>query len=158
MSLTREQLIAGLELELDSRLEESFTPYKISKEYMPLIFRDVPESVKVYARNLRDKGWKFYSVAQDRGRCYYGVKTITIPVWAIKRPLDYKIWYISHELAHVYDDMRSNHGDPFMQKLIEICPPECIKYELGYKPRNARRNNITVHGVQKKEVFDPDLL
>jgi hypothetical protein len=117
---------------------------------MALIFRDVPESVKQYARALRDdKGWRFYSVKQQRGRCYYGSRVITIPIHAINHPHNsYKIWYVSHEIAHAYTP-GAKHGDAFMAKLIEICPNDCIKHELGYKPRNAERAGITKNGVFK---------
>ena len=125
---------------------QQFKPNMIWLDGMSLLFRDVPESVKDYARRLRDgKNWMFYAVSQRCGRCYYSQRVITIPKWAIISPKQgYKIYYIAHELAHAYDDKRSGHGDPFMQRLIEICPPEWLHYELGYKPRNAARNGIGV--------------
>lgn len=121
----------------------TFQPNKINVDGMAILFQNVPESVKNYARSLRDdRGWKFYSVNQTRGACYYREKVITIPMWAIDKGVQYKTWYISHELAHAYDTARSNHGDPFMQQLKVICPSDCIHFELGYKPRNAARNGI----------------
>ena len=146
--LTPEQLLAlssSLDLDLPvSALEPEFKPNMIAREHKDTLFANVPESVKNFARTLRDsRGWRFYAVSQLRGRCYYRPKVITIPVHAIVRPIDYKTWYISHELAHAYDAARSNHGDPFMRELIRICPPEYIHHELGYKPRNAARNGIT---------------
>ena len=131
-----------LELSLDNR--PKFMPDSISREHMPLIFRDVPESVKAHARILLEKGWRIYAVNQTRGRCYGGwKKVITIPVWAIKdkRP-NYKTWYISHELAHAFDNCQHNHGPEFMEWLKAICPTDCIHYELGYKPRNASAAGI----------------
>jgi hypothetical protein len=132
-------------------IHTSFTPANISVEHMPLLFRDVPESVKEYARKLRDNGWKFYAVSQRRGRCYYHAKLITIPVWCIssKRGVGYKIWYISHELAHAMDECKHDHGPQFMEWLKKICPPEHIKWELGYKPRNATKAGIGVVSIDK---------
>ena len=119
----------------------------ISKEGMALMFRDVPEHVKQYARIARDNlDWKFYAVDQSRGRCYYGSRIVTIPMFAIHREIGYKTWYIAHELSHVFDLKRSNHGQPFMEKLQEICPPEFVHYELGYKPRNAAKAGIRPNG------------
>jgi hypothetical protein len=140
----RAALADSLDLDISAVAPEpEFRPYMIATEYRASVFDGVPESVKEYARTLRDQhGWKFYPVSQSRGRCYYRPKVITIPVHAIVRAIDYKTWYISHEMAHAYDASRSNHGDPFMRKLIEICPPEFVHHELGYKPRNAARNGI----------------
>ncbi len=155
--LTREQLAKladSLDLDITAAAEQEFKPYMISKDNLANLFKDVPESVKNYARTLRDQhGWKFYPANQDRGRCYYSGKVITIPVWAIVRDMSgthpgYKTWYISHEMAHAYDASRSNHGDPFMQLLKEICPPEFVHWELGYKPRNAARNGIVKPGEE----------
>lgn len=130
-------------LDLDCTNESiSFIPSNISQDGMALMFRDVPELVKVYARQLRDSGWRFFAVDQTRGRCYYRAKIITIPMFAICKDVKYKTWYISHEMSHAFDTARSNHGDPFMTLLKKICPSDCIHFELGYKPRNAARNGI----------------
>lgn len=128
-------------------LDFDLTPVRgvrqINSEAIKLMFKDVPESVKVYARELRDAGWKFHAVDQTRGYCDYKYKIITIPTWVIlKRSVQEKTWYIAHELAHAFDVKRSHHGDSFMQMLVRICPADCIHYELGYKPRNAARNGI----------------
>lgn len=145
--LTPEQYAAladSLDLSISAVAEPEFKPYMIARDHRASLFENVPESVKNYARTLRDRhGWKFYPVSQNRGRCYYRGKVITIPVFAILRPTDYKTWYISHEMAHAFDTSRSNHGDPFMRILKDICPPEWVHHELGYKPRNAARNGIT---------------
>lgn len=118
-------------------------PDSISKEHMPLIFQHVPESVKAHARILLEKGWRIYTVNQSRGRCYGGwKKVITIPVWAIKREVGYKTWYIAHELAHAFDECIHNHGPEFMEWLKAICPEDCIHFELTYKPRNAASAGI----------------
>lgn len=142
-------LADSLDLSVSAVSEPMFKPYLISRDNLATLFANVPEHVKTYARTLRDRdGWKFYPVNQDRGRCYYQGKVITIPVWAIQKDMagnhpGYKTWYISHEMAHAYDLARSNHGDPFMRLLKEICPPEFVHWELEYKPRNAARNGIS---------------
>jgi hypothetical protein len=119
----------------------------ISPEGMQLMFRDVPESVKIYARGLRDqKQWKFYAVNQSRGRCFFDSKTITIPMFAINRGIDYKTWYISHELSHAFAGAHANHGPEFMRWLKQICPKDCVHFELGYKPRNAAAAGIRKPG------------
>lgn len=135
-----------------------FRPNMISKDHMPLLFKDVPESVKVYARTLRDKGWNFYSVSQRRGACYYKEKVITIPVWAIDRELGKKVQYIAHEMAHAYclinrcDDV---HGPNFMKQMMEICPQEYWHFELEYKPRNAKAAGIADPNKKKDiDIFD----
>lgn len=131
-----------LELGVDNR--PKFMPDLISVDHMPLLFKDVPEEIKNHARNLRDQGWRFYTVRQRNGKCYRGWrKVITIPVWVIdKKPLGYKIWYICHEMAHAYDNCLHNHGPEFMEWLKRLCPTEHIHYELGYKPRNAKAAGI----------------
>lgn len=125
--------------------DDYFTPNKINPEVTRQMFAGLPQSVKDYGISLVNAGWRFYCVDQTRGRCYYRQKVITIPSWAIlsKKP-GYKCWYVCHEMAHAYDKTRSNHGPEFMAKLIEICPDDCIHYELGYKPRNASSAGITM--------------
>lgn len=140
--------ISDLDLGFDAR--PVFRPYKYNKEYMATLFQDVPESVKVYARQILSEGWKIYTVDQSRGRCYGGDKVITIPVWAIRKSLDYRTWYIAHELAHAYDKCIHGHGPEFMEWLKKICPANSIHRELGYKPRNAR-----AAGIKKPGEIDP---
>lgn len=127
-----------------------FMPDSIERDLTINMFEGIPESVKAYARTARDSGWRFYVVDQSKGRCYGGEKVITIPkwviLWHITHPNDInktkKTWYISHELAHAFEGCRDNHGDRFMSWLKQICPENCIHWELGYKPRNATRNGI----------------
>lgn len=125
----------------------TFKPDSISVEYMPLIFKDVPESVKEHARKLRDNHWRFYAVSQTRGYCLYRERVITIPTWVIninKTPdITKKIWYIAHEIAHALTSPKHKpHGPEFMENLKLVCPPDCIHHELGYKPRNAKAAGI----------------
>ena len=118
-----------------------FRPSMISREHMGEIFSNVPEAVKIYARQLRDSGWRIYAVNQSRGRCYGGSqKVITLPVWAIvrgRKDPGFKTWYIAHECAHAMDNCKHSHGPEFMSWLKQICPDDCIHHEIGYKPRNA---------------------
>jgi hypothetical protein len=129
-----------------------FKPNMISIPDMPRIFQGVPDSVRAHGKQLLSEGWKIYAVKQKRGRCYYKGKAgvITIPVWAINRAMEYKTWYICHELAHAFDKTKSNHGPEFMRILQEICPANCVHFEIGYKPRNA-----IAAGIRKPGDVDP---
>lgn len=125
-----------------------FRPNMIAPAHMPLIFKDVQPSVRAIAKDLLSRDWKIYAVNQRRGRCYYRGKAgvITIPVWAIDHALDYKVWYICHEMSHALDTSRSHHGPEFMRILQDICPKESVHFELGYKPRNAAAAGIKQPG------------
>lgn len=107
----------------------------------------MPPSLVPYYRELSNQGWMFWVVDQRRGRCYYGKKQITIPLWATKRSKDYLTWYIAHEMSHAYAGHLADHGPKFMEQLKRICPNDCIKHELGYKPRNAASAGITQFGT-----------
>ena len=107
----------------------------------------MPESLKNHYRHLSNSGWQFWVANQDTGFCNSADKTIVIPTWATKRPSDYLTWYIAHEMAHAYDMCKHKHGPEFMEWLKKICPNDCIKYELGYKPRNVASSGITHLGV-----------
>lgn len=96
-----------------------------------------------FFKDLRSKGWKFLAVRQTRGRCYYKIKTITIPAWAYNRSGTYRAWYIAHEMAHAYAGWEAKHGEVFMSWLQAICPADALHHELGYKPRNAANAGIT---------------
>lgn len=120
-----------------------FMPDSISTELTPTMFSSCPESVKDFARAKRTEGWRFYVVNQTRGRCYADAKkVITIPTWVYRKSQKKIIWYISHELAHAYDECKHSHGPEFMEWLKKICPSDCIHYELEYKPRNAASAGI----------------
>ena len=92
---------------------------------------------------LDKSNWRFYPVKQSRGRCYYLNKTITIPVFAWSKGIDYLTYYIAHEMAHAIAGSLAKHGQQFMQVFKNICPKEYQHYELGYKPRNATAAGIT---------------
>lgn len=125
-------------------LTHKFTPHNIVPDAALTLLRSLPESLKIIAREMMRADWNIYVVNQTRGRCYYRAKTITIPAWATSRDRvkpGYSIWYTAHEFAHAYT-VSDMHGDRFMDRLIQTCPPEFIHYELGYKPRNAARAGI----------------
>lgn len=144
--MNKTQLIESLELGVNAA---SYTPGNVSPEGMKELFKDVPESVKVYARKARDEmGYRIYVVDQTRGYCQPRARVLTIPLWVISRSVQEKTWYIAHELAHAFDKCIHNHGPEFMEWLKQICPPDCIHYELGYKPRNAASAGI---GQPKKQ-------
>lgn len=100
-------------------------------------------------------GWQFYIVEQSRGRCYLSDKVITVPTWlwkpeamrsklgdtyCLQTKLNYRVWYICHEMAHAIDFMQrghSNHDIAFMECLKKVCPPEAIGYESGYSTKAA---------------------
>lgn len=114
-------------------------------------------------------GYRFYVVNQQRGRCYYQDRVITIPLWLWnstelnatlirhlnRMPTDrekllYRAWYISHEMAHATNyihnkDTLDAHGPNFMEELKAICPENAIHFELGYKPKNALAAGIMPH-------------
>lgn len=126
-----------------------FVPKMIDKTLNVSCLKDLPSSVLVRAKELVASGWRFYFVAQQRGRCYRKAKVITLPSWAMKREIQYRTWYICHEMAHT--NTFDVHGPKFMAELIRICPADCVKFELGYKPRNATAAGI---GVRKYTIDD----
>ena len=106
----------------------------------------VPTSVHKKMQELSAKGWTFWAVDQSRGRCYYGSKIITIPVWVFKRTTGKLVWYICHEMAHAITPlMYESHGTEFMRNLARICPSEYIHYEAEYKPRNLIRSGVPLN-------------
>lgn len=139
--------------------EWHFTPNMVARELMPQLFKGTRAMVKFYGLQLlNDAGWKFYVVRQTRGRCYYKSKVITIPSWVIERKsIDYKEWYLSHEMAHAYsyiEGTTDNHGPAFMAMLKAICPDDCVHYEIEYKPRNAQAAGIRKPGSKAVDDFD----
>lgn len=135
-----------------------FEPKMADIKLSRTIFVGVREILKFYGRQLmHDAGWRFFGVKQTRGRCYYGPKVITIPEWVLSRATDYKEWYIAHEMAHAYsylDGKTDNHGPNFMEMLKSICPPDCIHYELGYKPQNASAAGIRLPSTKQLTLDD----
>jgi len=106
------------------------------------LLEGLPVSVISQYKQLIATGWQFWIVNSRRGYCNYTRKEITIPTWAYNRGSKYYTWYFCHEMAHAIDAGKSVHGANFMRVLIEICPADCIEFELGYKPRNAASAGI----------------
>ena len=93
-----------------------------------------------------NEGWRFYVVEQERGRCYNMQRVITVPIWAVQKGLDYRTWYLSHELSHFLafsKGYRGHHGKPFMEELKNICPKNCIHFETTYKAKFAASAGIS---------------
>lgn len=106
------------------------------------MFSACSQPIKDRARTLSQAGWKFYVVNQTRGYCDPARKIITIPAWAARRTHDrYNVYYIAHELAHT--DTFDIHGPKFMARFMDLCPPDLWKYEIEYKPRNAKAAGIS---------------
>lgn len=106
--------------------------------------------IRPFLDEQMSKGWDIFVVKQSCGRCYYRIKTITIPDWAIKRGIAYSTWYIAHELAHSYAGALANHGPIFMAELKKICPAEYQHYEYGYKPMHAANAGLA---IKREDLF-----
>lgn len=116
----------------------------ISKFHRELWLSNLHSDVRAQAKQLVGNHWQFFVVNQKRGRCYYQSRTITIPLWAVamdRIKLGYSTWYTAHEISHAYN-YGENHGQKFMETLIDICPPQFIEYELEYKPQLATAAGI----------------
>lgn len=120
-----------------------FTPRKILPEYTKMLFSDQSEQIKEIAKTLIAQGWRFYATNTQCGTCYENSKVITIPLHAFRRGAQYKTYYICHEMSHALVGAKHQHSAVFMRKLIDICPEDCIHYEIGYKPRNAMAAGIS---------------
>lgn len=104
-----------------------------------------PSLVQCY-NQLLEEGWRFYVVDQLRGRCYYGPKVITLPLWVVAKPQGKYIQYVAHEMAHAVlagHKLADAHGPEFMEALQGICPAEFLHYELSYKFKQAIAAGIT---------------
>lgn len=121
----------------------AFTPNCIDWAITLDMYDGMDSRVLKYKDELVSQGWRFFVVNQTRGRCYSYEKVITLPEWIYsKKDINYRNWYISHEMAHAYDMCKHSHGQEFMEWLKKICPYEYIHHELGYKPRNATQAGI----------------
>lgn len=89
---------------------------------------------------LMGAGWEFLVVGQDRGRCYYDRKTITIPVWAMNSSEDFTIYYLAHEVAHALGNR--GHDEAFMRAFMFLCPHYVQHFEIDYKPKAAMAAGI----------------
>lgn len=78
-----------------------------------------------------------YIVNQSRGRCSFKKNYITVPIWALDRGNNYYTYYIAHELSH-YISKAYKHDYSFYEVFIKICPRNCQKHELNYKPTSSK--------------------
>lgn len=115
---------------------ESFVPESVDVALTAALPSLVSPSVSEFVREREAAGWKFYVVIQSRGRCYYRSLVITLPVWALKREIEYRDWYVSHEIAHTFA-IGHSHDKLFMEALVRICPARSLYFELGYKLKAA---------------------
>ncbi len=96
----------------------------------------------------------------SNGYCSYRKNMICVPVWAIdlsksakykssnrQNPKGYDIYYIAHELAHIFTPGHS-HDTIFMNMFMNICPEEYQHFEHGYKPRAAKAAGVPFKGVK----------
>lgn len=135
-----DQFICDITTRKGHRMDQAFT-YWLKAEVLPIIKKHCPEAIPPYI--------VIQGVDQTRGRAYLKKGTyekVTVPLWVKEKGIDYAVWYLSHELAHIADWIKNrrklDHGPLFMEQLKRICPPNCIHHELGYKPRNASAAGI----------------
>ena len=146
-------------LSLLSRLSQSVArshslPAKVCADLKPALQHLIEQLPAAQA--AIQNGWRIFVVAQSRGRCNYSAKTLTVPKWAFTRPKGegYALYYLAHEVAHAYAP-GAGHGIPFMNKLMEICPPQFQHWEHGYKPRFAAAAGVprTPDGKQTRPAM-----
>jgi hypothetical protein len=98
------------------------------------------------------EGYTIWMTDTRRGRCSYGPKTITVPLWTLGGPPSgggdarYVQYYLAHECAHAvtFEDTRQRgHGVAFMANFMSLCPNDLRHYELDYKPRLAAAAGIS---------------
>ena len=67
---------------------------------------------------------------------------VTIPKHALERDWTYFIYYVAHELAHINNwrvFKAHHHNKTFYDCFEQLCPPDCRKWELGYKVSYGKR-------------------
>jgi hypothetical protein len=120
-------------------------------ETLPSLIGYLPADVQSKIGNISS-----YFVKQRRGRAYSkGGKPhhFTVPVWILSKPLDYQVWYVAHEVAHILDFMeRGRNGgfhDKFFHKILfEICPRNSVHHEVSYMKRaESRINDFTMEDL-----------
>lgn len=88
-------------------------------------------------------GWRFQATGNCRGRCCHSDRTISIPLHAIRRKsTGFLVYYIAHELSHIYSGIDACHGKEFINWFMIICPVEFQHFEYYYKSLNAKRFGI----------------
>lgn len=117
-------------------IDNDWKPRNISREATIKMLQRTNVKIIPFANDVIDMGYRIFAVCQQRGRCYYNTRVITIPTWSIAKGQIHADWYLSHELAHAYT-RGDQHGSKFMRQLQLICPTESVHLELTYKKRNA---------------------
>jgi len=121
-------------------------PRMIDHEWTALIQDDV-DTLLTNAGLALPRGWRVYVTRARRGQCALYYKYARIPTWVFDHDdSEYYLYYLAHELAHIYAGRRVCHGTEFMQWFKNICPPHLWHHELGYKPRLA-----TAAGIRKEQ-------
>lgn len=100
---------------------------------------------------------KGYVVDGRRGMAHLKEGYFTVPLWALKKGLDYSIekgindyftYYTAHELSHIlayrkYNDLKGHHDFRFYEIFMKICPKEFQYHELHYKKSAVK------YGIEK---------
>lgn len=89
-------------------------------------------------------GFILYGCDRRSGLCDEDGR-ITIPLWLDDREEGHLIQYIAHEIAHAYTWLNNHtfhHTADFMEWLMLLCPEDHWHWELGYRPREARKAGI----------------
>lgn len=80
-----------------------------------------PELSAAFNRAL-ELNWDFAVVKQNHGYCNWGRKEFCIPTFIFSRPRDYQLYYLAHELTHIFAGSAAKHGPLFMEHFKQICP------------------------------------
>lgn len=96
---------------------------------------------------------KVYLTTTYRGFAHFDRNYVTIPAYAEIRGVDFFLYYIAHELAHILRYQKFGdegcHDKKFYRCFREICPVELQHHELDYKPRGAKLSKEVVIDNEK---------
>lgn len=131
-------------------------PRKIVKHLQNEI--DAAVNMLLADAGLPDEGFKYFVTDTVRGRTNYLHMNLTVPLTAYKWGFEFFLYYVSHELAHIYTSIFVNephepHGPEFMENFKRICPKDYWHYETGYKPRHAAKAGIKTKGRESTHLF-----
>ena len=125
------------------------TPRKQVKEHQAelqkIVNRLIGRANIPYNLKVKVKKYRFFVCDVVRGWTSSKNLSSTIPLWSKEKSQDYFIYYISHELSHVIgfcDNINDHHGKNFYKIFSDVCPVKYQHFELGYKPRNAKKFGI----------------
>src|SRR6266850_2469687 len=137
-----DQFICDVMTRKGHRMNPEFTQW-LKTEVLPILKSHCPDAIPPYI--------VIQGVNQQCGRAYIRKGTyekVTVPFWVKEKGIDYAVYYLAHELAHIADWIKNNkrkldHGPLFMEQFKRICPERLWHYEIEYKPRNAQAAGIT---------------